>query len=256
MKPRSAIVTLAALALCLATARLGWWQLDRAAQKLELQDLQLRQRELPPLGAAELPGTPGAARVQSQRRVELSGEWLPAATVYLDNRVMDGRTGFYAVTPLRLDDGSAVLVQRGWLPRDPADRMRIGVPAPPAGAVRVSGRIAAALSRAYELGEAGSGPIRQNLDIEKFATETGLKLRPLSAFELDESPLPSAGQPPRPDQLLRDWPLPAADVHKHHGYAFQWFALSVLTIALYVWFQILRPRRRRARDREADRGDT
>jgi surfeit locus 1 family protein len=48
------------------------------------------------------------------------------------------------------------------------------------------------------------------------------------------------------DGLVRDWPAPAADVHKHYGYAFQWFSLSALTLILYVWFQVLRPRRRPA----------
>ena len=39
---------------------------------------------------------------------------------------------------------------------------------------------------------------------------------------------------------------PAADVHKHYGYAFQWFALCALIVGLYVWFQLIRPRRRAA----------
>jgi surfeit locus 1 family protein len=71
------------------------------------------------------------------------------------------------------------------------------------------------------------------------ARESGLPLRPLSVMQLDEP-----GQPP--DGLLREWPAPAAGVHKHHGYAFQWFALSALSILLYVWFQLIRPRRRAA----------
>ena len=49
------------------------------------------------------------------------------------------------------------------------------------------------------------------------------------------------------DGLLRQWPEPASDVHKHYGYAFQWFGLSALVIVLYVWFQIIRPRRRARR---------
>jgi surfeit locus 1 family protein len=36
-------------------------------------------------------------------------------------------------------------------------------------------------------------------------------------------------------------------VHKHYGYAFQWFALSALTCGLYAWFQLIRPRRRQPR---------
>jgi len=47
------------------------------------------------------------------------------------------------------------------------------------------------------------------------------------------------------DGLLRHWPAPAFDVHKHYGYAFQWFALAALITGLYVWFQLVRPRLRR-----------
>jgi surfeit locus 1 family protein len=65
----------------------------------------------------------------------------------------------------------------------------------------------------------------------------------LSVLQLSEDP-GLAGAP----VLLRDWPKPATDVHKHYGYAFQWFALSALTVILYVWFQVLRPRRRRSQD--------
>ena len=48
------------------------------------------------------------------------------------------------------------------------------------------------------------------------------------------------------DGLLRQWPAVAIDVGKHHGYAFQWFALCALITGLYVWFQLLRPRLRAA----------
>jgi surfeit locus 1 family protein len=51
------------------------------------------------------------------------------------------------------------------------------------------------------------------------------------------------GPKPPQDGLLRQWPEPAADVQKHYGYAFQWFALCALILGLYVWFQIVRPRR-------------
>jgi surfeit locus 1 family protein len=45
--------------------------------------------------------------------------------------------------------------------------------------------------------------------------------------------------------LLREWPLVASGVEKHHGYAFQWFGLSGLIALLYVWFQIVQPRRKK-----------
>lgn len=234
------VVLLAALAATLLTARLGVWQLDRAAQKNQVQATLDARLALPALLPAELAHDAQAAAAQHHRAVRLEGRWLAERTVYLENRQMNGRPGFFAVTPLRLDDGSAVLVQRGWLPRDPMDRTRI-VAAPPApGRVVILGRIAPAPGRLYEFEAVASGPIRQNLDVDGYARETGLLLRPLTVVQED-------GQPPPGDGLQRQWPRPAADVHKHYGYAFQWFALSALILGLYVWFQLIRPRRARQR---------
>ena len=240
LKGRAGVVLLAALLLAALTARLGVWQIDRADQKNRAQQALDQRRALPPLPAAALALRPPEAAAQHSRLIALQGRWLPASTVYLENRQMDTRVGFYAVTPLLLDDGTAVLVQRGWFPRDQADRARIVALPAPAGRVTVQGRIAPGPGRVYDFAGAASGPIRQNLDIEAYARETALSLRPVSVIEEDG---PTAPQ----DGLLRHWSAPAADVHKHYGYAFQWFALSTLTIALYAWFQIIQPLRRRAR---------
>ncbi len=236
------VILLAAVVGALATARLGLWQLDRAAQKVALHDAMLRQRTLPPLAEAELARDASAAQAQQHRAATLHGRWLAEATVYLDNRQMDGRPGFYALTPLRLADGSAVLVQRGWLPRDVVERTRIAAPPAPAGDVTVRGRVAAGPSRLYDFAGNASGPIRQNLELDAFARETGLPLRPFMVVQED------AGGGAGDDGLQRHWPQPAADVHKHYGYAFQWFAMSALIGGLYVWFQLIRPSRRTAAD--------
>jgi surfeit locus 1 family protein len=240
---RRVVVLLAALLTAALTARLGFWQLDRASQKTQLQDALVHRQALPPMSSAELAGDGVSAAAQHHRRIVLQGSWLPESTIYLENRQMDARNGFFAVTPLLLDDGTAVLVQRGWFPRDQADRARIVAPPPPLGRVTVTGRIAPGPGRVYEFSGAASGAIRQNLDVEAYAHETALKLRPLSLVQEDGKDNTS------PDGLLRHWPLPAADVHKHYGYAFQWFALSALAIVLYAWFQIIRPYRQRSRQR-------
>lgn len=235
---RAAVVLVAALLGTALTARLGVWQLDRAAQKNALQDTLDTRRALPPLPAAELARDTAGAAAQHHRSVVLEGRWLPQHTVYLQNRPMGGRTGFFVVTPLLLDDGSAVAVQRGWLPRDLIDRTKVQAPPLPEGAARVAGRIAPPPSRLAELGEATGGPIRQNLDLAVYTSEIGRPLRPLSVVQ-EVGPLTAD------DGLLRQWPRPAADVHKHYGYAFQWFSLATLILGLYVWFQLIRPRRRR-----------
>ena len=224
---------LAALLGAALTARLGVWQLDRAAQKIALQAAIEAEADKPALTEAELGG-----KGQLHRRAALRGTWVAERTIWLDNRPMDGRTGFFVVTPLRLagrDD--AVLVQRGWAPRNQLDRQQLPPLHTPPGEVAVVGRLAASPSRLYELGEGSAGTIRQNLDPAAFAVESGLKLLPLTVVQ-------TAADTPD-DTLLRHWPAPDLGLQKHYGYAFQWFALCALIVGLYVWFQLIRPRLRR-----------
>ena len=229
------------------TARLGWWQLDRAAQKIAIREATQARAQLPALPAGELASSdaaPAALEAQLERHVELRGRWLSERTVFLDNRPMQGRFGFIVVTPLLLEGrDAAVLVQRGWAPRDMVERTRLPQLSDPPAIVRVSGRLAASPSRVYEIGEAGSGAIRQNLDRSAYARETGLKLLAPTVVQLAPAELDGR---PLADGLSRDWPAPDLGLQKHYGYAFQWFALSALILILYVWFQIVRPRRARA----------
>lgn len=227
-----------ALVAMAITAALGRWQLDRAAQKEAMQAaIEARTRE-PVLDGLSLVNLTAPEEVL-HRRIEVHGTWLAEHTVYLDNRQMQGRQGFYVITPLQLQGHrEVVLVQRGWVPRDFADRTRIPALVTPAGAVVVGGRIALPPSQLYAMGSAESGPIRQNLDLAQFRQETGL---PLVAVSL----LQTHGEP---DGLLRDWPAIHSGVDKHYGYAFQWFGLCALIALLYVWFQIVKPRVERRRD--------
>jgi surfeit locus 1 family protein len=103
----------------------------------------------------------------------------------------------------------------------------------PAERVEVSGNLAPWPSRLYDFGGEEKGPIRQNLDWQSFKQETGLDLPPVTLLQSGEMS----------DGLLREWPVVASGVEKHHGYAFQWFGLSALIALLYVWFQIVQPRR-------------
>ena len=238
--PRRALsVLVATIAGVGITASLGTWQLGRAAQKIAIQSALDSRALLPALTGSELAGNADAASTQLYRPARARGRWLSARTVFLENRQMSARVGFYVVTPLQLDGRADVLlVQRGWVPRDANERSRLPPIETPAGTVDVAGHIAPPPARLYEFSAAASGAIRQNLDIAAFSVETGLPLLPMSLQQHDAAA--AAG-----DGLLRQWPRPAVDVQKHYGYAFQWFALSALMAGLYVWFQLIRPRRKR-----------
>ncbi len=233
---RFVVITLAALALALLTARLGFWQLSRAAEKNSLQASIEQQSRLAVLDA--LPNDTQQTALLYHRRVQLRGRWSPSHTIYLDNRQMNSRQGFFVVTPLLLPDGRALLVQRGWLPRDADERTRVDEVPTPSGEIVIDGRIAPPPARLFEFEGADVGRIRQNIDIDAFARETALHLLPYSVLQTAAAD----------NRLLRDWPAPATGVAKHHGYAFQWFGLSTLVVILYVWFQIIRPRRARHAD--------
>jgi surfeit locus 1 family protein len=227
-------ILLAALLAVALTSSLGFWQLRRAAEK-EARQAQMAQRaDMSLLDGASLgqPGDSAANRADLiHRSVQLQGEWLADQTLFLDNRQMNARVGFYVVTPLRLKVSNAViLVQRGWAPRHFMERQELPEVTTPKGEVTLTGRIALAPSKLYELGDSGNGPIRQNLDLAAMRAQTGWPLLDVTVVEMGAA---SQG-------LLREWPQPATGVEKHHGYAFQWFGLSALITLLYVWFQIVR----------------
>src|SRR5690242_12906910 len=119
--------TVGALLLIALTVYLGIWQTNRGDQKEERQRLlEARARETPVL----LTGSVPSAEPLLYRRVRASGEYEAAGQIYLDNQVMNGRAGYFVVTPLTLRDRAVVLVNRGWIARGPSypQPPRVAVP--------------------------------------------------------------------------------------------------------------------------------
>jgi surfeit locus 1 family protein len=232
-------VTLAMLAGVTLTVRLGFWQLSRASEKERRHSEIMAKIEEPALKTATLLADPTQFS-DLHRRVVLQGEWMPEDTIYLDNRPMNGRAGFWVLTPLKINETTRVLVQRGWVPRHRQDRTLLPDIQTPPGVVTVQGRISSPPSNLMELGarseeipsSSNEKKIRQNLDIDQYANVLG---KPLAATVL-QTDLPSDG-------LLRDWPEITVGVEKNLAYAFQWFALAALQLVLYLWFQFIQPYR-------------
>lgn len=228
------LVTLAAVAGIAVTFTLGDWQLGRAQEKLALQASIDQRKALPPVGQQALLAAKPSADV-IYRPVVLRGTWVAQHTIFLDNRQMNGKPGFYVVTPLQLEgSGRVVLVERGWAPRNFVDREQLPPIGTPQGVIELRGRMAPPPAKLYEFAVTPSGPIRQNLDLAQWRAETGLALLDVAVQQTGE---PSDG-------LLRDWPEAASGAGKNYGYAFQWWALSGLIAILYVWFQFIAPRRK------------
>lgn len=224
-------LTLATVLSMALTASLGTWQLSRAAQKKALQAQMDERPKLPALDTAAVLASTDPAAI-AYRAAHLRGTWLIEHTVFLDNRQMDGKPGFYVLTPLRLEGvDRAVVVQRGWVQRNFLDRAQLPTLPPLAsGVIDVEGRIAPPPSKLYAFEGADVATIRQNLDLAQYGRQVGMPLLPLSLMQWG----------PSSDGVARDWPAVDTGISKHHGYAFQWFALCGLIAILYVWFQVVR----------------
>ena len=236
-----------ALAFATFTCTLGFWQLSRAHRKLAFEAEVAERGPMPPLTLEQLAHDTATGDQQAQRRIVLAGVWDAAHTVYLMNRSMDERSGFYVTTPLRLSDGTAVLVQRGWIARDDANPMKAPPVATPSGPVTVRGHVAPWPSHWIDLGHMSAGAVRQNLELAPLTAESGLAIRPITVAE-------DANADNAADGLRRDWPAPSAGVSiaTNYGYAFQWFAMAVTALVLYAYFQFIRPRRRSTPSADSD----
>ncbi|MYN15339.1 SURF1 family protein [Rugamonas sp. FT107W] len=210
--------------------QLGNWQERRAAQKLVLQAKLAQGNASAPV---VLDGAPLAAEAVEFRRVAVTGEFVANWPLYLDNRPSAGRSGFYLLMPFKIaGSGMHVLVARGWLPRDPADRAKLPAYATPSGPVTLEGMARIDAGHVMELGKAPvltPGIIVQNADPLQVARDSGLTMQP---FLMEQAgPAKPAGDDER---MVRDWPAPALGVEKHQGYAFQWYALSAMAVIFFV----------------------
>jgi surfeit locus 1 family protein len=240
-KKQSGLIALAALLGVLLTLWLGEWQLSRGYDKDQMKAQFNKQMNLPALSQSEILSHREAWQFFN-RRAELGGEWLTDLTIYLANRSHEGKSGFWVMTPLKLEDSTVVLVERGWVPWNPVDPSQIPDQVEtPKGLIQIQGLISKSPSKMLELWggskEEGSetktylkSGIWQNFDLSTFENQTGLKV---SAF-IHQIAKPSEG-------LIRDLPVQGISSDKNYGYAVQWFLLSALIGFLYFWFQWIKP---------------
>ena len=237
-RSRFVLITLATLMGIAITASLGRWQLGRAAEKEALQARMEASGGLHRLDTAGLLAARDPLALAHQPAL-LRGQWLADQTVYLDNRQMHDRVGFFAVTPLRLEGSDQlILVQRGWVGRNFEAREKVPAITTPPGSVTIEGRIAPQPGKLFELGTPSVTAIRQNINLQQMHAQTLAPLMPVILVQTG----------PASEGLLRDWPAVNLGVEKNYGYALQWFGMAVLMSLLYLWYQILKPRSRHPKD--------
>ncbi len=219
--------TLATLALLPVLVGLGVWQLDRAEQKLLLQQSYDRRATEP---ALRLRAVVEDAESIRYRRVQVRGDYEPDHQLFHDNRVHQGQAGYHVLTPFRIEGGSVrVLVNRGWLPVG-KDRRELPPAPAPAGEIEITGIVILPPQPGLRLGAAApSGPgwpvLWQNIDLDAVAARLQQPFQPVILL-LD--PETAEGG------YVRSWPRLETGVMTSQSYAFQWFSMAIALAAIYL----------------------
>jgi len=221
----SILFILAGSALCI---RLGIWQLDRLAQKRAENQHYLAVSALPPLLLSAAP-TEDLTGME-YRRITATGQYDFEHQIALRNHYHDTQLGYRLLTPLVLTDGSAILVERGWIPAaenpSPADWRQYDQP----GTVTVSGILRLGRSQA-EIGgvpDPALAPGQTRLDYWNIVNLERLSLQipaPLLLAYIQPDLNPALTAPPYPEQEQYE-----VTERNHFSYALQWFSFAALLL--------------------------
>jgi surfeit locus 1 family protein len=210
------IVAVAAIVAVVCIA-LGFWQLQRLADRRALNAEIRTARSATPTTVRTVDDF-GA--LSAFRSVVVEGTYDVEGEVVLYGRSLDGEPGHFVVTPLALDDGSGVLVLRGWVPFS-LDRAPVVEAAPSVGHVVVEGWLIAPESRGRSLPDRDG--IVRTLDISGIGDRLPFDLAPF-AIQLRAQDPPNA-------ELPVPVPLPELSEGPHLSYAIQWFCFAAVAVA-------------------------
>jgi surfeit locus 1 family protein len=208
---------------------LGFWQLRRLDEKRDRNDLVVARQDEPAVPVQELMQPSSDDDVVDAlvyRPLSATGTYLEDEQVLVRNRSFEGAPGSWVLTPLLLDDGTAVVVSRGWVPIE----SDLELAAPPTGEVTVEGFVQATQER----GAIGPTDPAEG-ELENLARVDVQRLQQ----QVDEDLLPGWVQlgeqtPAQPEDIPAPVPLPELDEGPHLGYAGQWFLFCIVLTVGYV----------------------
>lgn len=218
---RHIVPPVAAVGLFVLFTFLGFWQLDRAAEK---EQLAAKFSSDAPFRSLD-----GDDSTILFERVQVRGRALGERQVLIDNIVRNSRIGYFVITPVELaDDDRLLLLNRGWVDKrdDPADREASGT----GEWTRFRGRVGRLPRVGIRSGEAFEGSeawprVAVYPTLDEVAAELQRELLP---FVLLLDPDAEGG-------FERSWEPAQSGPMTHYGYAFQWFAMALTVLAISGW---------------------
>ena len=226
-RPRWVAFSAAVLILVVVMVNLSLWQLRRLSERRDRND-RITQAQ-----AADPEPVDSDRELSEWRRVTATGTYDATEEVLIRNRSLQGRPGYHVVTPLRLDDGRALLVNRGWIPLEDDVGTEASIPPPPAGRLTVSGRVRASQHRGrfFSPTDPADGRLRQlyRVDVDRIGEQVPYVLLPAYVELISTVPPPS-----EPDAQPVPVPAPALDDGPHLSYAGQWMLFAACAIGGWI----------------------
>lgn len=233
---------------CIFCVFMGSWQLSRFESRVEThrtaeKDTKAAAAARPVALAKLLPNAKSqVTTVSSGRAVTVTGRYDTARQLLVPDRTLDGRTGFYVLTPLRVADGTALPVVRGWLP---GKASASAVPAAPAGQVTVTGALQAPETTSTD-GAISSGGLPEG-QLGMISAASLVNLLPYDVYsawitqsEAVATPLKAVPATVAPGTGLD------LKAFQNLGYTGEWFVFAGFVV--FMWFRLFRREAEAQRD--------
>ena len=208
---------------------LGQWQIQRADEKTQILE-QFTQNKTKPIIA--LPSEISKeSKMLTYRNVFFFGIPLVHRQFLLDNQIRNGKAGINIITPFERDDGSTILVDRGWME---FSRGQLPVIELPKQRMRIQGTIYIPPGKAFSLGtfdaDADTWPrLITHLDYAAIGEKLGVTIPELTV-RMDPHKDSNQAQ-----AYLRQWPgVALLQPDRNLAYAIQWFALALTVLILFI----------------------
>ncbi|MFE6645453.1 SURF1 family protein [Nocardioides sp. NPDC057772] len=240
--------TVFVLILAYGTWWLGQWQFDRLEDRKARNEIVRTNEHAEPVPVSDVlaEGTKVAEKDQ-WRRVTATGTYAVDDTIIWRYRTPDDAKGIDIVVPLVLSDGTAVLVDRGWLQTESQDEFD-DLPAPPSGEVTITGWVRAD----------GTGDSTDVAQVDGYHATRALSSTQVAKV-LDEPLLTGwlhlDTESPEPATQLRKADLPELDNGPHFFYGLQWWFFGILAVAGFFYL-MYDERRTQSRDESAASEDS
>lgn len=238
---RGIVAALFVVVVAAVCVRLGFWQLDRLAQRRARNAGIQAATVMPPmeLTAARFDSLRLRPEAYAWRRVRASGRYDHSGDVILRGKAREGMPGVQIATPLVLADGRAVVVLRGWASSPDGASVNAGALRLRDGTVEVEGLlqpIGAEEDRGLPIaGRAGADTTWRRLNLPALRERRpGVELLPLSIQRLD---------PDRSDDPVAALPMPEISEGSHLSYAVQWFSFAAIAVIGFLVMALRRPAR-------------